>query len=120
MSTHAIISIEGKTHFYLYKHFDGYPESTLPWLKEFNKKFKQPGKIFSEFKAAQLVRSTISYCAKYILDKDDTNGWAIYTTKECPDVAHWRYRLMNDGTVKVINVVEQKTINEGISFLESL
>jgi hypothetical protein len=37
MATRAVIKIEGVDYASIYKHYDGYPEGMLPWLKDFNK-----------------------------------------------------------------------------------
>jgi len=97
MSTKAIITIEGLKHFNLYKHWDGGPYATLPWLETFNKKFEAKRGDDNEYKAAQLIRSSILYAEEFSLDKSTEEGWGIY-----PDggiCANFRYRLMKDGSV---------------------
>ena len=39
MGTSASIKVEGIDFAEVYKHFDGYPENTLPFLEYFNKDF---------------------------------------------------------------------------------
>jgi len=99
MGTSALISIEDYPNFYLYKHFDGFPDDTLPWLKHFNKDFTENRGDDPSYKAAQLVRSSAVYCDKFHLDASLYTGWGIYTRNEFD--CDYTYRLMKDGTVKV-------------------
>lgn len=41
MATRAVIKIEGVNFAQIYKHWDGYPEATLPWLEAFNSSFER-------------------------------------------------------------------------------
>lgn len=104
MSTPAIISIEGFPNFYLYKHWDGDPDSTLKWLEYFNKYFisnRGTNKMENEYKAAQLVRSSSYLGNEFGLDPSSCTGWGIITTDNW--YADYHYILKLDGTVEVID-----------------
>lgn len=103
MSTNALITIEGIGYAGLYKHWDGYPEATLPWLKEFNESFPKRG---LEYKFAQLVRSSASQAQRFKLDDSTTDGWGIVANpkndlyQKNMDI-DYIYDLKLDGTVTV-------------------
>ena len=39
MATRCVIKIEGINFAQVYKHWGGYPDATLAWLEDFNKRF---------------------------------------------------------------------------------
>jgi len=99
MSTNAVIQVEGIDFVELYKHFDGYPEATLPWLKEFNKSFTEERGDDPEYKFAQLVRSSAYEEEKYNLDGSKTTGWGVFPLN-CVGF-EFKYILKSDGSVEV-------------------
>jgi len=100
MATRATIQLEGYKVAKLYKHWDGYPEATLQWLKDFNKDFVENRGDDSSYKFAQLIRSSSFDCEKYELDASRYTGWGVVElNSECGGV--YQYRLMKDGTVDV-------------------
>lgn len=99
MSTSALISVEDLDGVYLYKHWDGYPEATLPWLEEFNKDFSKNRGDDPEYKFAQLVRSSERDGDKFELDRSKYTGWGVTTIKEYG--VDYYYILKADGTVEV-------------------
>lgn len=96
MSTNAIIKIEGIDYACLYKHFDGYPEATYPWLVAFNRDFTSRRGVDSEYKFAQLVRSSVRDAEKYGLDDSSITGWGVLSGLA---TGCYMYVLKNDGTV---------------------
>lgn len=101
MSTRALIKVEG-SKVVLYKHWDGGPESTLPWLENFNKDFETNRPKDIEYKVAQLVRSSARDAEKYDLDNSLYTGWGLFTRDENVDV-DYVYELKMDGSVVVKN-----------------
>jgi hypothetical protein len=98
MATPAKIFVEGIDYAVLYKHFDGYPSSTLPWLEEFNTKFTENRGEDPQYKFAQLLRSTIrEEYSHYGLDDSLYTGWGVMS----PDTAwgQYEYILHTDGSV---------------------
>ena len=99
MATRAIIIVEGITFAKVYKHYDGYPSATLPWLEEFNENFEESRNNDPEYKFAQLLRSSARRDAeKYNLDDSKFTGWGV--------VSYWGnngadyvYTLHIDGSV---------------------
>ena len=77
MSTRAIIKIQGFKVCEIYKHYDGYPEATLPWLEAFNKKFAAERGDDPRYKFAQLLRSSAFDCGEFGLDESRTTGWGV-------------------------------------------
>ena len=55
MSTRANIIVED-SNVVIYKHWDGYPEATLPHLKTFKKRFNKDRGYDPEYEIAQIVR----------------------------------------------------------------
>ena len=105
MSTPAIISIEKFPHFHLYKHWDGMPSETLEWLEHFNKQFiKNRGisEFENQYKAAQLVRSSVIMRDTFGLDSSRYTGWGIVTDDNW--YADYHYILKLDGAVEVIDL----------------
>lgn len=105
MATRALIKVEGLQGVCLYKHFDGYPEATLPWLQDFNESFTKERGDDPEYKFAQLIRSSVLLQEKFNLDPSTTTGWGVFTFKTSdglPDARqNYTYTLKTDGTVGV-------------------
>ena len=100
MSTNALITIEGVDNIYVYKHWDGYPDATLQWLKDFNESFKRNRGDDSSYKAAQLLRSSAFDAEKYVLDASKYTGWGVFTEYNGGGVdVDYIYKLMKDGSV---------------------
>ena len=99
MATTAIIRVEGIKFAKVYKHFDGNPENTLPWLKNFNARFTEARGRDVSYKFAQLLRSSISEAEKFNLDGSHYTGWGVVgiETECCED---YEYTLNLDGSVK--------------------
>ena len=102
MSTRAIIKIEGNQAM-LYKHWDGYPEAILPWLKEFYKEFyKSRGGDDPAYCLAQLVRSSVLLADKYNLDISKCTGYGIFSGYA--DIGQeFEYTLHANGTISVFD-----------------
>lgn len=100
MSTRATIKINGIMFAKVYKHYDGNPESTLAWLKEFNEDFSKERGDDPEYKFAQLLRSSIRDAAFFNLDDSKHTGWGVipYCMKYGAD---YEYTLHEDGKVTV-------------------
>jgi hypothetical protein len=94
MGTNAIICVENKTNVYLYKHYDGYPSSTLPWLKYFNESYPITGD--PDYKFAQLIRSSVIMAKQFNLDPSQETGWGI-VDEDCGYC--YKYELKEDGTI---------------------
>jgi len=99
MGTSAVIKIEGITWAELYKHFDGYPESTLPWLESFNKDFTKNRGNDPEYKFAQLIRSSVRDGGEFDLDMSKYTGWGVVKCKSY--YGDYTYILKSDGSVTV-------------------
>jgi hypothetical protein len=98
MGTRAIIKVEGVPEVQVYKHYDGYPEGTLPWLKAFNKTFAETRGYDPGYKLAQLLRSSIADAEKFGLDTSKTTGWGVFPVG--PDMGEeYVYTLHADGSV---------------------
>ena len=102
MATRAVIKVEGQPHVKLYKHWDGYPEATLPWLIEFNKEFGDiRGHQDTSYKFAQLIRSSVFLGEKHKLDLSQTTGWGIVEMEaDCGE--EYIYNLTLNGKIEVI------------------
>jgi len=100
MATSAVIELEGNRLIELYKHFDGKPESTLPWLEWFNSEFVKRRGDDNEYKFAQLIRSSAFEVERFKLDPSRHLGWGVYPYNSFD--ANYRYCLMKDGTVKIV------------------
>ena len=99
MSTNATIKVSELTCCKLYKHWDGHPISTLPFLEFFNKKFTEDRGVDPEYKMAQLIRATSKYGEEFKLDQSEETGWGVigyYGYK-----GSYEYILEDDGTVTV-------------------
>lgn len=111
MGTRAIIRIEGIDFAVLYKHWDGYPEATEQWLRDFNAEFTTKRGDDPEYKFAQLVRSSAFDAEKYRLDTSRQTGWGIMpiTKDEKLDLGQeFEYILCSNGNVKILDIVKGK------------
>jgi len=99
MGTSCIIKVQENKTAVLYKHWDGYPEATLNWLKDFNETFVKNRGDDSPYKLAQLVRSSLADAEKYGLDASRETGWGLYPEGEISGV--YTYILNKDGSVTV-------------------
>lgn len=104
MGTRALIKIEGHK-VAVYKHFDGYPEATLPWLEAFNADFSERRKNDPDYKLAQLLRSSARDAEKYGLDDSKYTGWGVAMAHDDSIGQSYEYTLMNDGSVVVHKVL---------------
>jgi len=76
-SAKIIINDPNLKNIAIYKHFDGYPSATLPWLLEFHKDYIKNKGWDPEYELAQLLRSSVRLAKKYSLDKSNYTGWGI-------------------------------------------
>jgi hypothetical protein len=106
-SATTTIKVEGFQTAKLYKHWDGYPDATLPWLKEFNQTFTRERGDNPSYKFAQLIRSSAFDAEKYDLDSSKTTGWGVIGIDDSAG-EDYEYRLMADGTVTERYVVDRK------------
>ena len=97
MSTNAVIRIQGVRYCEVYKHWDGYPENTLPWLEKFNKYFAENRGDDPSYKIAQLLRSSVRMQDEFHLDPNTLTGWGITTFNETS--YEYLYTLHTDGRV---------------------
>lgn len=107
IGTRAIIKVEGKTSVAVYKHFDGYPEATLDWLKVFNKDFAENREDDPDYKFAQLLRNSVRSEKEFGLDSSEYTGWGVVDLDENGNVDGWQqyeYTLKTDGSVEWIEV----------------
>lgn len=98
MSTNAIIKIEGFPYAKVYKHFDGYPNGTLPWLEKFNKDFAEKRGNDASYKFAQLLRDSVRSEEEFDLGNSRYTGWGVIKA----DPSHqyeYEYTLHEDGRV---------------------
>lgn len=97
MATRSTISLEGFKPI-LYKHWDGYPEAMLPWLKKFNAEFTQKRGDDPHYKMAQLLRSSVFMKNEFSLDESQTTGYGVF--EKFKDIGQeYSYILMKDGSV---------------------
>lgn len=98
MAIRCTIKIEGIDYAKVYKHWDGYPDATLKWLKEFNEDFYKNRGDDAEYKFAQLLRSSARDAEKYQLDASLHTGWGVVAFDD-----NWseefEYLLHKDGLV---------------------
>jgi hypothetical protein len=98
MATRSVIKVEGFTTAQLYKHWDGYPDSTLPWLEKFNREFTEKRGDDKSYKFAQLIRSSVFMQEEFGLDSSTETGWGVVGyDADCGE--EFVYTLHNDGTV---------------------
>ena len=102
MSTNAIIKVEGVQYAMVYKHWDGYPDATLPWLQDFNTRFFTKRGDDPEYKFAQLLRDSAMSAEQYDLDPSTETGWGVFSYGEPPVGAEYEYILKRDGSVVVV------------------
>jgi len=103
MATRCTIKIEGINYAKVYKHWDGYPEATIGWLKEFNRNFSNNRGDDPTYKFAQLLRNSIRDCSTFNLDPSQYTGWGVVASDEswCEE---YEYTLHKDGQVTYKNV----------------
>lgn len=99
MSTNAVIVVEGSEELGVYKHWDGDPDFTLPWLEQFNHGFTQSRGNDPVYKLAQLLRSSVRDAEVFGLDQSQFTGWGMGYTKSMS--YDYLYILRADGTVTV-------------------
>lgn len=98
MSTSATIKVEGFDNAKVYKHYDGYPEGTLPFLQAFNEEFHAARGDDPNYKIAQLLRATAFRAKEFELDESNHTGWGLVDTDDdCGE--EFEYTLKKDGTV---------------------
>ncbi len=111
MSTRAIIKIEGIEYAQVYKHWDGYPKATYPWLLEFNQSFSAARGCDPEYKFAQLLRDSSRSSEEFNLDPSPHTGWGVieyfgYWNQE------YEYLLKLDGSVLVKDIGHDECFRE--------
>ncbi len=106
MATRSVIKIEGMKAV-IYKHGDGYPSATLPWLLEFNAQFSKVRGEDAQYKFAQLLRDSAFNCEKFNLDDSKHIGWGVFD-EDCDCGQEYEYTLKTDGTVMVRSGYGQK------------
>ena len=80
MATTALITVEDIG---IYKHYDGYTSSMMPWLEDFHRDFLKNGGWDPSCELAQLLRDSIRSKDEYNgLDDDHYNGWGIVKTEK--------------------------------------
>ena len=97
MSTPALIKIDGINFAKIYKHWDGDPDSTLPWLKRFNEEFAKKRGDDPEYKFAQLLRDSAFNGERFDLDDSRFTGWGVVGYNDFS--ADYEYTLHKDGSV---------------------
>ena len=100
MGTACTIKVKGFNFAKVYKHWDGYPEATLPWLEFFNAEFTEKRGVDPLYKFAQLLRSSAFDSGNFNLDSSRETGWGVieysYAAGE-----KYEYTLQDDGSVTV-------------------
>ena len=103
MATRCTIKIEDIDFAKVYKHWDGYPANMLQWLTEFNTDFNTNRGNDSEYKFAQLLRSSVRDEGKYALDDNKYTGWGVVKMgDECGE--EFQYTLHANGSVSMVAV----------------
>ncbi len=74
-----------------------YPESTLAWLENFNKNFAEKRGDDSNYKFAQLLRSSSKDAETYNLDSSTETGWGVVAYDSYD--GSYNYVLHTNGTV---------------------
>lgn len=107
MSTNAYIQVEG-SEVAVYKHWDGGPKDTLPWLRTFHKRFlnsSNSSEPDQSYETAQLIRSSIDLQNDFNLDGSRTTGWGVEyypnMDQEIGDKETFFYILYSDGSITV-------------------
>lgn len=104
MGTRAMIQIEGANYAKIYKHWDGCPEHMLPWLEKFAAEFVAERPSDAEYMFAQLLRSSVTMCEEFKLDKSTSTGWGIVPFGESMG-AEYFYRINPiTGSVEVLGM----------------
>lgn len=109
MGTRAIIKTEGTT-VAVYKHYDGYPSGTLPWLEKFNKEFSEKRGNDPMYKVAQLLRDSERSKDDFTtLDPSKFTGWGVVIIPEDQQDTfdmweEYEYVLKMDGTVDTYHI----------------
>ena len=97
MATRAIIIIP-EAAAAVYKHWDGYPDATLPWLQAFNANFAANRGDDPDYKLAQLLRSSAFDAKAFDLDDSRHTGWGVVPLGT--DMGQeFTYTLHPDGSV---------------------
>lgn len=102
MATRSTIKVKGND-LTIYKHWDGSPESTLPWLKDFTKKFIENRGDDEIYFVAQLLRSSVRDAETYQLDDSEFTGWGVIGGDEDFGAAYTYFINLEKGTIKVNN-----------------
>ena len=100
MATRAVIELEGMNLVSLYKHWDGYPSATLPWLLHFASENGVRSDI--DYAFAQLIRSSAFDGEKFGLGQSRSTGWGVIP-KGADYGTDFRYVINRDGTVDVFD-----------------
>ena len=98
MATRACVKIEGVNFAKVYKHWDGYPEGMLGWLKTFNHRFAENRGDDPQYKFAQLLRSSTN--PEFELDKNEFTGYGVIPfDSNCGE--EYEYILLTNGEVEI-------------------
>ena len=101
MSTSAYIQVFG-SDVIIYKHWGGYPSSTLPFLRAFHAKFLAArGCGDDAYETAQLLRATIDMEAEFKLDESRDTGWGLFAGKAEVGDEEYVYILNHNGSITV-------------------
>lgn len=111
MSTRAVIRVEGVDFAQVYKHWDGYPSATLPWLAEFNRVFSRERGDDPHYKFAQLLRSSVRDGDRHGLDMSQETGWGVLAFGQ-EYGQDFNYILRTDGTVDVLDCYGNPYVEE--------
>ena len=106
MATRSVIRIQDIKYAQIYKHWDGYPEHILPWLKTFNEDFAKERGTDATYKFAQLLRHSAFEADRFELDSNRHTGWGVYEYEDPYEQcgAEYLYYLMHDGSVITENL----------------
>lgn len=79
MSTRSVIRFKNdEVGSMIYKHWDGYPSATIPWLVDKVKTFTEKrGNDYTYF-AAYILKSVLVDAEKYGLDDSPLTGWGLF------------------------------------------
>lgn len=101
MGTNAVIRVDNsEVGVELYKHYDGYPDATLPWLEKFASEFIRERGCDPTYMMAQLVRSSVSMADEFNLDNSTATGWGI----GCTDSFGYDYLYLIDPMTGEVTV----------------
>jgi len=110
MGTKALINFkdeDSKPHAVsIYKHWDGYPSATAPFIFHFAKEYYNNRGADVEYAVAQFLRWTITKGKEFGLDMSEFTGWGVFD-KHAPKVGQEYTYTINLGThtVKIGRVV---------------